>query len=90
MYEECDSNMRLKGTLFLVDFPNGSWIMDQIIVGIFKRMNGIDLVLEFSKSKRKIHYNRGFLKEKFPIKNYFLLSLERFDFVFIFIVNFAE
>ena len=28
MYEECDSNMRLKGTLFLVDFPNGSWIMD--------------------------------------------------------------
>ena len=26
MSEECDSNMRLKGNLFSVYFPNGSWI----------------------------------------------------------------
>ena len=25
MSEECDSNMRLKGNLSSVDFPNGSW-----------------------------------------------------------------
>ena len=58
MSEECDSNMRLKWNLSSsVDFLNG--IMDQIIVGIFKRMNDIHLVLDFSKSKKSV-YKWGF------------------------------
>ena len=48
MSEECYSNMRLKGNLSSSDFSNGSWTKSSSVC-INEWMNGIDLVLDFSK-----------------------------------------